>query len=203
VQPVPDALKPPAPPPPAAKPESPAEPKSLLGEAADKGKEAKPVEGAPVSAAPEKYDFTQVKLPEGIALDQAAVDQFTPVFKEIGLTQEQANKLVAVEAARAQARAKADADNWKQQNALWQEETKKAFGPKLNEELAFVAKARNALVTPDLQADLDASGFSNRLPFLQFMAKIGRMVSEDNLVEGKAAHTGVSAKTLYPSMPNP
>lgn len=41
---------------------------------------------------PEAYEFS---MPEGMELDQGAVDRFTPVFKEAGLTQEAASKLVA------------------------------------------------------------------------------------------------------------
>jgi hypothetical protein len=44
------------------------------------------------AAVPEAYEF---QLPEGMELDQAAVDRFTPLFKEAGLTQEAASKLVA------------------------------------------------------------------------------------------------------------
>jgi hypothetical protein len=49
-------------------------------------------EPAATPAAPETYEF---QMPEGVELDQAAVDRFTPLFKEAGLTQEAANKLVA------------------------------------------------------------------------------------------------------------
>lgn len=41
---------------------------------------------------PESYTFD---MPEGVELDTAAVEKFTPLFKEAGLTQEAASKLVA------------------------------------------------------------------------------------------------------------
>ena len=40
---------------------------------------------------PEKYDF---KAPEGQSLDAALVERATPIFKELGLTQDAAQKLV-------------------------------------------------------------------------------------------------------------
>jgi hypothetical protein len=44
------------------------------------------------SAAPEKYEaFT---MPEGITADQTLVEHFSPVFKEVGLSQEAAQKIV-------------------------------------------------------------------------------------------------------------
>lgn len=45
---------------------------------------------------PEAYSF---QMPEGVTLDQAAVDRFTPLFKEAGLSQEGAQKLVDAYAA--------------------------------------------------------------------------------------------------------
>lgn len=44
-------------------------------------------------AVPEAYTF---ELPDGMPIDQAAVDKFTPAFKEIGLSQDQASKLVGL-----------------------------------------------------------------------------------------------------------
>lgn len=43
--------------------------------------------------APEAYDF---KVPEGMELDAAAVEKFSPLMKEAGLTQEQAQKFADV-----------------------------------------------------------------------------------------------------------
>lgn len=45
------------------------------------------------SEVPEQYEFT---VPEGMALDEKLVEKATPVLKELGLTNDQANKLVGV-----------------------------------------------------------------------------------------------------------
>lgn len=55
------------------------------------GSEATP-QATQTPQVPETYEFT---APEGVELDQAAVDRFTPLFKEARLTQEAASKLVA------------------------------------------------------------------------------------------------------------
>lgn len=52
---------------------------------------ADPAPDAP--AVPDAYEFT---VPEGMALDEKLVDKATPVLKELGLTNDQANKLVGV-----------------------------------------------------------------------------------------------------------
>lgn len=45
----------------------------------------------PPSGPPEKYEF---KLVEGQTIDQSMLDKATPVFKDLGLTQDRAQKLV-------------------------------------------------------------------------------------------------------------
>lgn len=55
-----------------------------------------PAPPAPPQAAPEAYtDFT---LPEGVTLDKAILDEATPIFRELGLSQEAAQKLVDLQA---------------------------------------------------------------------------------------------------------
>lgn len=55
--------------------------------------EATPLGGqTPASGAPDTYsDFT---IPEGIELDKSIIETATPIFKELNLTQDQAQKLV-------------------------------------------------------------------------------------------------------------
>lgn len=66
----------------------------LIDQAAAAPAEATPP--APASSAPEAYtDFT---LPEGVTLDKAILDEATPIFKELGLSQEAAQKLVDLQA---------------------------------------------------------------------------------------------------------
>ena len=45
------------------------------------------------SAAPENYDFTNLKLPDGFKIDEKLLEKFTPVGKKLNLSQEQANEL--------------------------------------------------------------------------------------------------------------
>ena len=61
--------------------------------AAEPGKEPAKPDDAPV--VPDKYEF---KAPEGYEVDQKFLDDATPVLKELGLTQEQANKLFDIQA---------------------------------------------------------------------------------------------------------
>ena len=68
-------------------------------------------------AAPEKYEFA---APEGQALDANALAVFEPIAKELGLTQEQAQKLVDIYPQIQQQQAEA----WSKQVADWGEQVK-------------------------------------------------------------------------------
>lgn len=91
-----EPVKPPEP----AKPDAPkGEERTILGDPEEGkttgegavGDDGKPKESQ--AAVPETYD---IKLPEGVALDQALLDKATPVLKELGMTNDQANKLAAL-----------------------------------------------------------------------------------------------------------
>ena len=75
----------------AAKPEAAAE-KSLLAEGAEAPEAGK--ETTETAKVPEKYD--DWKLPEGVTMDAALNERFLPVARELGLTQDTAQKLVGL-----------------------------------------------------------------------------------------------------------
>lgn len=76
---------------------SPSSPETETGTAAAVATDATAAETAlttePVSAAPEKYELV---APEGFALDADAAALADPVFRELNLTNDQANKLMPV-----------------------------------------------------------------------------------------------------------
>ncbi len=47
-----------------------------------------------IDKTPETYDFQNIELPEGIIFDDKLAQKFTPVAKELNLSQEDASKLV-------------------------------------------------------------------------------------------------------------
>ena len=131
---------------------------------------------------PEKYEF---KIPEGITLDQAAVDKITPVFKELGLNQAAAQRLIDVYIEQQKSQADTQAKSFSDFNEESKKETIKALGANYKEELAFAAKSRDALFSPETLELINAAGLGNNKAMILDMIKIGRMISEDKLVEGK------------------
>lgn len=133
---------------------------------------------------PEKYEF---KVPEGMTLDEAALAQFEPLAKELGLPQEQAQKLVDLYAAQKQADAKALADSWTKQQQTWNQEmaADKEFGGQnfnttKNQANAVLAK----FSTPEEVKAIEAMGLGSYPPFVKALARMGKAMGEDSFVKG-------------------
>jgi len=148
---------------------------------------------------PEKYEF---KAPEGVTLNQAALDLVTPIFKEVGLSQGNAQKLVDkfIEIRNMELNNQAAA--FKEMQKKDYDETVKALGPKYQEELVFVAKIRDKCLSAETRELLDASGLSNNKAFITDLINLGKMISEDKLVTGTPATPAgekPKADILYPN----
>jgi len=160
--------------------------------------EPKPADGdgdPPQAAVPETYELA---VPEGFEkLDDAAVEAATPVFKELGLSNEQANKLVPVVADYAK-RIVADRDQQLmgtilEQRKDWLETARKdpeIGGNNWDGTLRASARAMDQLGFPKgspLRAALDESGFGNHPEMIRFAAAVGKAIGEDSdFVRGDA-----------------
>jgi hypothetical protein len=145
---------------------------------------------------PEKYDL---KPPEGMTLDQVTLDKVTPVFKEIGLTNAQAQKLSDLYTNLTKETTAASDLKFKTWNEANVKETMSL--PNIKEELKSVAKVK-ALYSPETIEALNASGIGNLKCFILDSAKIGKLFSEEHLVNDKrsVAATKTDAQILYPTM---
>jgi hypothetical protein len=74
------------------------------------------------AAVPEKY--SDWKLPEGYELDSKVTEEASPIFKELGLTQDQAQKLVDFYAKHSLAASKDAIDSWMRTRSEWREQLK-------------------------------------------------------------------------------
>lgn len=146
----------------------------------DKNADGTPKAAAEKPVVPEAYTFD---MPEGMELDEAAVAEFTPIAKELNLTQEQASKLGAVAVAMQQRAVERHLDTV----AGWVKTVttdKDLGGDKLPATLAATKKVMDTFGTPELKAALDASGYGNHPEFIRVFAKIGAHLSEDTFVKG-------------------
>ena len=175
---------------------------TILGEAAeeptDKAETDQPEEDKPEEkpGAPEEYaDFT---LPEGIEADPDLIAEFKTEAKRLNLSQEDAQKLVDMQAKLAEKQGKAVLEQHRKTVAEWAEQVKTELGADYKKELAFAAKAINKFGTPELREFFNATGIGNHPELVKVFVNIGKQISEDAFVEGKDKDTPKStAEVLY------
>lgn len=157
-------------------------------------------------------DDIALKFPEGFKADEALLGKVKPLFKELGLKSEQAQKLADTFAAHQLELSKSA-----------EKESEKAFadlkagylkdlkadkdlgGAKFDATIAAAKKALTKFGTPELTKLLDDTGFGNHPELVRFVARVGGALAEDSVAGAKG--NGSSATdpnehlwNLYPSM---
>jgi hypothetical protein len=129
---------------------------------------------------PETYaDFV---LPEGQELDETALAEANPMFKEMGLNQEQAQTLVDFYAKHIQAGFQAQTDAFNQLMSDWrgQSENDNEFGgDKYKENVKIAQSAISKYGTPELKQLLLDHGMGNHPEVIRFMVRVGHTLKED------------------------
>lgn len=151
---------------------------------------------------PETYaDFD---LPEGMSLDETALSEATPLFKELGLTQEQSQKVIDLYSKQIQAGSQNQVDTFNQLMDDWrtQSQNDKEFGgDKFDENIKIAQNAIGKYGTPELKQLLEEHGVGNHPEVVRFMVRVGRTLKED--VPGDAGgNTSPAAdrvSILYPN----
>lgn len=181
-----------------------------LGATALGGGEEVAEEAAEAPAIPETYELTP---PEGFEkLDADALAAATPVFKELGLSNEQANKLMPVAGEFAK-KIVAERDQQflgqiLEQRKGWLESAKadeEIGGAKWDESLQSSARALDRLGFPKgspLRVSLDESGYGNNPELIRLMARVGKAIGEDSDFVRSDANAQVKksdAELFYPT----
>ena len=169
---------------------------------------------------PEKYDL---KAPEGYEIDPKMVEEFTPIAKELGLTNEQAQKLADVWNKHSIESAEAPYKAYEEFRTKGRDEIVKdpALGdgkdnlkPEVRANISKVYDAiGDAKLVEAFKADMDLTGSGDRPSFVRVMNAVGKMLSEGTLVKGSGASplgqtaSGNAAKpspaqALYPNNPS-
>jgi hypothetical protein len=159
--------------------------------------ELKPADAKPsaTTGAPEAYtDFT---APEGYTLDKAAIDAFTPIAKELGLSQEQAQKLVGFHTAQMIEAAKAPAATYEATRTAWQAQVradpdlaKAVNGDKtgLDAVKLDIGRALTAIGDPVLAGEfksaMDLTGAGDHPAFVKTLWKLAQFATEGKHVTG-------------------
>lgn len=167
--------------------------------------------GSEAKVVPEKYEFSN--LPEGYKLDEAQLGEWSGVFKGLGLTQEQAQKLVEMDAKRftaanspeAQQAAAIEARN--SQVSQWEsslKQDKELGGAKFEATVGIAQKAMADFGTPELKTMLAESGLGSHPEVVRFFHKVGKELSEGQLHRTTTAVPAERslAERMYPNHPN-
>lgn len=168
----------------------------------------KPGEATPAAKAPETY--AEFKVPQGMTVDKAMVEAYSPVMRELNLTQDQAQKLVDVFATQQQAQTQTFEKQLEDESFAmgqagellgghrekWAEALKadKEIGGanfEANTKVAQRAIARFG--SSALKQALNATGLGNHPEFVRFCLKVGQRISEDTPLPGSAGGSGRKA----------
>lgn len=168
---------------------------------------------------PDKYDF---KAPEGFEIDTKFVEQVTPVLKDLGLTQDQANKLFDIYAKHSAESADAPYREYETLRQGWRDEITKdrALGDgqgnlsveaKKNIDTAISAIG-DAKAIDAFKAAMDLTGAGDNPAFVRAMNAIGKALGEGTNVRGSgpspagqrnpASAPRSAAQALFPNLPS-
>lgn len=150
----------------------------------------------PVSTAPEKYEFT---AGEGQELDKEAIAAFEPIARELGLSNEQAQKIVDVYGSTIMPQlVKQQADEWQKQITGWAETVKAdKDGLGSDESIGHAQKALDQFGSPELKSYLVETGLGNHPELVRVFSKIGKAMSEDGFVSGSSENALSTADVLF------
>lgn len=163
----------------------------------------KPAAADPADTVPEDGKYT-LKMPDGVEVDQALLDELGPEFKELGLTTAQAQKLADKFIASQQAKAEKQGEAWANTIGKWADDAKadkEIGGDKWDGTVSASRRAVDTLGTPALKEYLNASGGGNHPELIRFMAKVGSMIKEDSPAGGGdgGSKPAEPAHLLFPS----
>ncbi|MFI9652834.1 hypothetical protein [Guyparkeria halopsychrophila] len=160
------------------------------GEGKDGKKDDEKSEGPP-----EQYEF---EAPEGVEYDDKVIEAYSETARELGLSQEDAQKLLDGVTPVMNQRT---AERLDAARAEWTESAQKDEefgGEKLQENLAVAKTALDQFGTPELQSLLNESGLGSHPEMIRAFYRAGKAMSEDQFVNGQTRSAqGGDARSLY------
>lgn len=141
------------------------------GDGTEKGEDAKP-------DVPEKYELD---IPEGYEVDEKLMSEFTDVARELGLNNEQANKLAGMHTKIMTEAFQALNEARNAEVTGWGDDAKKQLGKEYEGTLRDVAVGVSEVEKdiPTLREAMDKTGFGNTIEGIKLMATIGKLLGED------------------------
>jgi len=187
-------------------------------------KDGKPIEAKPPEPGKAPDTYAAFKAPENYTLDPKAVEAALPVFKELGLTQDQAQRLVDLQTAREIELAKAPTNavetmrsDWRAKVTADPELAKAVNGDKTGLDAVKLDIGRAITHLPpaeaaEFKAAMDLTGVGDHPAFVKAFWKLSQLITEGKHVNGSnpspagqtapgAASRPTAAKSLFPNLP--
>lgn len=166
--------------------------------------EKDPEEGDPSDkeepeGAPDSYEFT---LPDE---DAFVGDGVKEMMKELGLTQEQAQKLVDAHFKDMEGHDDEQANAWEDMKAEWWDEAKNdpdIGGASFDENVALARKGLKEFASERALEVLQVTGADHHPEIIKMFRDLGKALSEDKVLTGSSTNPQVksAAQHLFPSM---
>lgn len=153
--------------------------------------------------APESYE--QFTVPDGMVLNEAALEAFTPLAKEHNLNQADAQKFVDMYSQIKQQEAQAQSDQWAEAEGKWttdRENDKEYGGEKYQENLGIAKRTLDKFGSPALTSFLEQSRAGNHPEVVRLFYRIGKELGEDGVTNtNNSGGDGEKspAQVLYPN----
>lgn len=142
----------------------------------NKGSDAEPKPSTPEVV----NDSTEFKIPDGMKIDEKKMASFKTVAKELGLTKDQAQKLVDMDAQNIQ-----NADNaFREMQKKWKEDTMKELGENAEQKLGEAAAAFKRFGDDEFVKLLKDTGLENHPAMVRVFRNIGSKLAVDKTVPG-------------------
>lgn len=148
--------------------------------------------------APEKYEA--FKLPDGMTISADVEKEFTTLARGLNLPQDKAQALIDLQVKAAQKSQEESVAQFEKMKSEWKAKTLKFLGANKDQSLAYAAKFLDKVGDKDLRKVLDESGLGNHPALVKAFIEAGKLIGEDNFVEGNNAPSEKSfAEILYPN----
>lgn len=128
-------------------------------------------------------------------------EMFKNLAKEIKLSPDQVDKLLAFQQDYANKQTQSAQARKREEVEDWANQTRAAYGEKLDREISFALRAANVFGGPELRALLEQTGLGNHPVIIRTLSGIGKTISEDASLGGRpsAPQDKTFAEALYGS----
>ena len=144
-------------------------------------------EAAPKAASEAPEDYEPFDLGEGFNLGSKELEGFSATAKELGLSQEKAQKMMTQFASMQKS---LNQDLTRQAATKWQEQVQsdpELGGQHFKENIATANRAVKQFASPELVGLLNSSGLGNHPEIVRLFVKVGKAISQDKGVVGEAS----------------